>query len=179
MIKIEGASLSSLTNTELVRTHSLLVYAYAITEKEIWGENYSRLNLDEFKELIEANEIFIARLDEEIVGSIHVSRLDNESFNFGLLSVDFARKGLGIGRKLIETVENHAIEQNAKFMKIEVLRPSTIELPQKKVLDEWYRRQGYVFTESMSFVERKPDKAVKALALITPSQFDCYEKVLF
>jgi GNAT superfamily N-acetyltransferase len=178
MMKIEEASLSLLTDVELIHTHSLLVQAYAITEKEIWGDNYSRLGMDEFKALINAHEVFIARLDSEIVGSIHVSRLDSESFGFGLLSVDFERKGLGIGRKLIKTVENYAIEQNAKFMKIEILRPINFELPQKKVLDEWYRRQGYVFTESMSFVERKPDKVKKALALITPSQFDCYEKAL-
>lgn len=178
MIRIEKASLSVLTNAEFIRTHSLLVHAYAVTEKEIWGDNYSRLSSDEFKALIKANEVFIARLDDEIVGSIHVTRLDSESFGFGLLSVDFARKGLGIGRKLIKKVEKHAIDQNAKFMKIEVLRPSTIELLHKKVLNEWYLRQGYVFTESMSFVERKPDKAKKALALITPSQFDCYEKEL-
>ena len=63
-------------------------------------------------------------------------------------------------------------------MKIEILRPSNVELPQKKQLDAWYQRQGYNFLNSMSFVERKPDKAQKALALITPSQFDCYEKVL-
>lgn len=178
MIKIELASLDGLTNAELTHTHSLLVHAYAVTEKEIWGDNYSRLVLDEFKELIKANEVYIARLDDEIVGSIHVSRLDDESFNFGLLSVDFAKKGLGIGRKLIKTVENHAKEQNAKFMKIEILRPSSVDLPQKKILDEWYRRQGYIFIDSMSFVDRKPDKAEKALNLITPSQFDCYEKPL-
>ena len=178
MIKIELASLDQLSKEELNRTFSLLIHAYAITEKEIWGENYSRLTLDEFKDLIAINEVYIARIDGEIVGSIHVSRIDHESFGFGLLSADFERKGLGIGRKLIKTAENHAISQNAKFMKIEILRPSNVELAQKKQLDEWYRRLGYDFVKSASFIELKPDKADKALKLITPTQFDCYEKVL-
>ncbi|NRA11619.1 MAG: GNAT family N-acetyltransferase [Crocinitomicaceae bacterium] len=178
MITIELANIDLLSEAELCRMHSLLVHAYAITEKEIWGDNYSRLSLDEFKELIAANEVYLARLEKEIVGSIHVSRQNDETFSFGLLSADFERKGLGIGRKLIKAVENHAISENAKFMNIEILRPSNIDLPQKKQLDEWYKRQGYIYLNSMSFVERKPDKAEKALALITASQFDCYQKEL-
>lgn len=178
MITIELANTHLLSIDDLNRTHALLVHAYAITEKEMWGDNYSRLSLEEFKVLIAANEVYLARLEKEIVGSIHVSRLDDESFGFGLLSADFERKGLGIGRKLIEKVEKHAVSKNAKFMKIEILRPSNVDLPQKIQLDEWYRRQGYIFLNSMSFEERKPTKAEKALALITPSQFDCYEKVL-
>lgn len=178
MITIELARTDLLNADELSRMHSLLVHAYAITEKEIWGDKYSRISLEEFKVLIAASEVYLARLEKEIVGSIHVSRLDEESFGFGLLSADFKQKGLGIGRKLIEAAEKHALSKNAKFMKIEILRPSNIDLPQKIQLDEWYRRQGYVFLNSMSFEECKPDKAEKALALITPSKFDCYEKVL-
>ena len=178
MITIELANNDLLSAAELNRMHSLLIHAYAITEKEIWGDNYSRLSLKEFKVLIAANEVYLARLENEIVGSIHVYRLDDESFSFGLLSADFNRKGLGIGRKLIEMAEKHAVSKSATFMKIEILRPSNVDLPQKIQLDEWYRRQGYIFLNSMSFVERKPDKAEKALALITPSQFDCYEKAL-
>ena len=178
MITIEIASREKMTLIDIDRAYSLLIIAYAETEKEIWGENYSRLSLNEFNALIDANEIYFARLEGDIVGSIHVSRMDEESFSFGLLSADFERKGLGIGRKLIKTVENHAKREGAKFMKIEILRPSNVELPQKKQLDEWYRRQGYEFLNSMSFVERKPDKAEKALNLITETQFDCYQKEL-
>lgn len=178
MISIEIASRNQMSQAEIDRAYSLLIVAYAETEKEIWGENYSRLSMDEFLELIDANGFYIARLNGEIVGSIHTSRLDEESFGFGLLSADFGQKGLGIGRKLIKAAENRAKSDGAKFMKIEILRPSNQELPQKKQLDEWYRRQGYVFLNSMSFVERKPDKAEKALKLITETQFDCYEKEL-
>ncbi len=178
MIKVENAILEQLSKEELDRTFALFIHAYAVTEKEIWGENYSRLTLDEFKELINANEVYIARIENEIVGSIHAFRLDHESFSFGLLSADFNRKGLVIGRKLIETAENHAVSEKAKFMKIEILRPSNVELAQKKQLDEWYRRQGYEFINSSSFVDLKPDKAEKALKMITPTQFDCYEKKL-
>ena len=44
MITIELANAHLLSTAELNRMHALLVDAYAITEKEIWGDNYSRLS---------------------------------------------------------------------------------------------------------------------------------------
>ena len=49
MITIELARTDLLNADELSRMHSLLVHAYAITEKEIWGDKYSRISLEEFK----------------------------------------------------------------------------------------------------------------------------------
>ena len=115
MITIELANIDLISASDLDKMYSLLIHAYAITEKEIWGDNYSRLSLEEFKILISEKEVYFARLENNIVGSIHVSRLDKESFNFGLLSADFDKKGLGIGRKLIKAAENHAISRNAKL----------------------------------------------------------------
>ena len=178
MITIEQAQLDKLSQAELDRMYALMIYAYEVTEVEIWGENYIRMDLDEYKELIENGAIQLARLDGEIVGSIATNHLDDESFGFGLLNADFSKKGLGIGRKLISASENYARENGAKFMKIEILRPSNIEVPQKKMLHDWYTKLGYVFEESMSFEERKPDKAEKALKLVGPTQFDCYCKRL-
>ena len=178
MITIERAHLDTLNQAELKRLHQLMVYAYAITEREIWGENYSRMVFDEFVEVIGSSCVIIAKLDSEIVGSITVTREDEESFSYGLLNADFSKKGLGIGRKLIEAAENFARSEGAKFMNIEILRPSLIEVPQKVMLAEWYSSLGYAFTESMRFEERKPDKAEKALKLIAPTQFDCYTKNL-
>ena len=178
MINIELARIEEFNAMELDRVYNLLIHAYAVTEREIWGENYSRLSLDEFKSLIISGEVYVAREASEIVGSITVSRLDSESFGFGLLNADFSKSGKGIGRKLIEVAEQHALRHEAKYMKIEILRPSNEEIPQKMKLANWYSAMGYEFIESMSFEERKPDKAEKALKLISPTQFDCYTKTL-
>jgi GNAT superfamily N-acetyltransferase len=178
MITIESADFKSLNQEELIRLHDLMVYAYEITEREIWGKDYTRMFFDEFVDVVKSGAVILARLDNEIVGSITTNKLDEESYGFGLLNADFSKKGLGIGRKLIAASEAFAKQQGARYMKIEILRPSNIEVPQKKMLADWYTSLGYAFDTSMSFEARKPDKAEKALKLIAPTQFDCYTKVL-
>jgi len=178
MISIEHAKIEGLTDDDLQRTFALLIYAYAETEKEIWGEGYSRLDLDEFIDLIKKGQIYIARYDEEIVGSIQVYRTQQSAFAFSLLNADFSRKGLGIGKKLIQAAEKHAVEHGAKSMNIEILRPNNAELPSKTMLHKWYENLGYSYVKSMEFLEMKPDKVEKAKEFITPSRFDCYSKPL-
>lgn len=178
MVKTELANIRTLSVADIERMHALLIYAYAITEVEIWGENYVRMNLQEFVELIQKKEIILARLEEEIVGSIHVYPLSTESYAFGLLSADFNKKGRGIGRALINAAEKQAKEMGAKKMELEILKPQDFEVSVKVALHDWYSRLGYRFKEAKLFEDRKPDKAEKALKLKVPSVFDCYEKDL-
>lgn len=178
MIKLESAIIDRMTQPEIIRTHEILCHAYAVTEIEIWGENYLRISLEEFIELIRKGEVILARIDNKIVGSIHTFKLGADAFSFGLLSVDFAQKGKGIGRKLILEAEKRAIDSGATFMELEILKPRDTEVPIKKVLHDWYLRLGYVYTETFSFIERKPDKHEKAKKLIAPAVFDCYRKRL-
>ena len=178
MIKLEPAIFDNLSEEEISRTHEILRYAYAITEIEIWGENYSRVSIDEFKELIRRQEIILARIENIIIGSIHTFKLNTDTFSFGLLSVDFEQKGNGIGRMLISAAEQRAIDSGASFMDLEILKSRDTEVPIKKVLHDWYLRLGYVYTDTFSFIERKPDKQEKAKSLIAPAVFDCYRKRL-
>jgi GNAT superfamily N-acetyltransferase len=178
MVQTQLATFDNISNGEFQRLHELLVHAYAETEVEVWGENYSRLSLEEFKEHIEKGNIYVARLNGEVVGSIGVFQENETTFNFGLLNADFTKKGNGIGLALVQAAEQHARDHGGKSMHIEILRPSNIEAPFKDRLDQWYRKLGYDFVESMSFEERKPNKAEKAKSLVNPSQFDCYVKAL-
>ncbi len=178
VVTVEVASTSEMTPEEIGRMYDLLIRAYALTEVEIWGENYVRMSLEEYIEHIHAGEVLVARISRIVVGTIHVYRNGPDSFGFGLLAADFDRMGMGIGRTLIEAAESIARKAGAKRMTLEILRPRDFALPVKQQLDAWYRRQGYSLTESMSFTERKPDKAEKAKGLIVPAVFDCYEKQL-
>ena len=178
MVYTKQAQISELSHDDLKRMHGLLLHAYAVTEIEIWGENYVRMSLEEFTSLVEKGEIILAEIDGEIVGSINVYPLRKDTFVFGLLSADFSKKGLGIGRALIAAAEKHAKDKGAKTMALEILKPRDFEVPVKNVLRDWYERLGYVFTEAMLFEERKPDKVEKAKLLKVPSVFDCYEKPL-
>ena len=116
MLKTKLADPSKLNPEDVLRLYKLMLHAYAVTEVEIWGENYSRMSENEFKSIIERGELILAELDGEVVGSIHVYPLTENTFAFGLLSADFDKKGLGIGRALISAAESHAKEMGAAKM---------------------------------------------------------------
>lgn len=163
---------------DIQRLYDIMIEGYKVTEVEIWGEEYKRMLPDEFNEVISKEELFGAWLDGVPVGSIHAYKLNEQTFAFGLFSVDFNYKGKNIGRKLIETVESHAKNNGANFMELEILRLKEKALGVKQHLHEWYVRLGYELISTTDFINRKPDKAEKAKNFIAPSVFDCYRKVL-
>lgn len=178
MITIENANIETLNQFDLTRLYELMIKAYAETEVEIWGEDYERLSYNEFVEIIKKEELYLARIDNEIVGSVHIFKIDNDTFSFGLLNSDFDKKGLGIGSALVDKAEELAIKSGAGKVNIEVLRPSDFEVPGKVMLANWYLIKGYTFTMYDTFLNLKPDKIEKSKALKVPSGFDCYTKSL-
>ena len=96
MIRIVPHRALNLTEDEKNRLFQLMIHAYAITEEDIWGKHYKRLERDEFSELLETSTFFIALEDEKILGSIQVYQKDASTFGFGLLNVDFEHTGKNI-----------------------------------------------------------------------------------
>jgi len=178
IISIQKTELNTISQKDLERQHELLIHAYAETEKEIWGENYVRISFQEYQKTIQEETVFTARLTDEVIGTLLLSDHGDKLFSFGLLAVDFSKKGLGVGRRLIETAEKTARELGGEVMSLEILRPKNQIVPFKDQLAKWYERQGYQFTFSKSFIELKPTKIEKAKELITEAVFDCYEKQL-
>ncbi len=163
---------------DIQRLYDIMIYAYKVTEVEIWGEDYKRMLPDEFNQIIEQGELIGAWFEDLPVGSIHTYRLNDDTYAFGLFSADFAFKGKGIGRKLIDAAEKKAISNGASFMELEILRLKNKTLEAKEGLRSWYTRLGYEHISTQDFVDRKPHKAEKAENFIAPSVFDCYRKVL-
>ena len=178
MIVIEQANPTNLSSHDITRAYEIMHHAYSVTEIDILGENYSRMDVDEFQELIDREELIVARIDGEIVGSIHAYSISENTYCFGLFSAAFEKKGLGIGRALITAAENTAIKNGASFMELEILKPRDHDIDVKINLKNWYERLGYELFQSTSFEARKPDKIEKALKLIQPCVFDCYRKKL-
>lgn len=147
--------------------------AYARTEIEIWGENYLRMPQSEYDSIIDDGKIMAAVLEGKIVGSIYSYNLDQETSTFSLLAVHRDFGGRGIGRKLIEVVEEKARLTGAKYMNIEILRPRDFNVPLKDRLRTWYEGMDYVYTHDQNFQDRRPDRAKY---LKVPSVFDCYQK---
>ena len=169
---------AKISELDLGRAYDILIYAYAQTEIEIWGANYARISKEDFKQIVDSGEIFLAFNDKQVVGCVRLLNINAKSCSFGLLAVDFDRKGQGIGRKLVETVEKEAVLYGAKFMDIEILKAKDIQVQSKIDLHNWYTRLGYKYYGTDSFVSLKPQEAEKAKKLINPSEFAQYRKTL-
>ena len=177
-LHIEKANPLVLSGPDIDRIYRLVIDAYAATEAEIWGENYVRMPLPEYLELLHKGEILIARLENNIVGTIWVHRLNETHFGFGLLAAGFTQRGNGIGRELIIAAEKVAQSAGARRMVLEILRPRDFEVPFKTVLADWYMRLGYRFVKTMTFLELRSEKVEKAKLLKVPAMFDVYKKAL-
>ena len=94
------------------------------------------------------------------------------------MAADFKKKGMGIGRTLINYVEKHSINKGALYMDLVILRAKNFEIENKVALKNWYQRLGYEYSSSHSFLEIEPKRIEKSKKLITPSLFDFYRKVL-
>ena len=167
-----------INEVDFVRAYDILIYAYAQTEAEIWGENYSRISKEDFKKIVKSGEVFLAYKENQVVGCVRLFKVSTESYSFGLLAVNFSIKGQGIGRKLVESAEQEAVKLGASLMDIEILKARDIRVQSKIDLHEWYTRLGYVFFGTDSFVTLKPMEADKAEKMINPSVFDQYRKTL-
>jgi len=173
MLKIVSAKKGDLLQRK--KLHEILIIAYALTEVEVWGENYVRITFDEYNELIEKDEVLMALWNNEVVGGIHYYERRAGVYSFSLLCADFDKNGLGIGRALIEAVERDAKAHGAHLIELEILRPKGMDVPFKIRISDWYKRLGFVYTHSQNFAEIRPDKAVN---LVNPSDFDYYQKAL-
>lgn len=177
MLTIEHIQRNSLNDIQFNQLYDIIIDAYARTEKEVWGENYIRISKADFQHHIDAEEIIIARIEEEIVGGIRVFQLGEGIWSFSLLGAARTASGKGVGRSLIQAAEGVAKAHGAEIMRIEVLRADNISVESKVILHNWYERLGYAFVKSVDVFEVYDD-AEKWAKLVNPSIFDCYQKTI-
>ena len=176
MIEIYSTKKKPLTELEIFHLHEIMVAGYERTEEEIWGKNYVRLFLTDFKLLVEQGVIYVAYYNNIIAGCIHIYPKDKMTYGFSLLAVDEKYLKKGIGKKLIETAEEIAIKNKAKFMKIEILRVKDIDVQHKVILANFYEKLGYKYVHSKDCSCLIPEWKYKLL--VKPSNFDFYTKNL-
>lgn len=157
------------------RVAELTNQVYAVAEDGLWTEGATRTSVDEVAELTRAGEIAVARMGDEVVGSVRIQRLDEHRGEFGMLVADPAHRRIGIGRELIRFAEGKCREEGARTMQLELLVPRDWTHPVKEFLDAWYIRLGYRVTRTGTI-----DEAYPALAplLATPCDFVIYSKEL-
>jgi len=114
--------------------------AYDTGEVGIWQPGWQRVSVDGVRELVAAREIAVAWDGDTPVGCVRIVRLDEHAALFGMLSVDPAAHGTGLGRKLIAFAE---AAYDVDEMELELLIPRTAPHPSKIRLHDWYTRLGY------------------------------------
>lgn len=80
---------------------------------------------------------------------------------FGMLSIDPASQGRGLGRQLIDAVETRARARGCRFMDIHIVNL-------REELPAYYRRLGYVEQGTLPFSE--PDRASRPCHFIVMSK---------
>jgi predicted N-acetyltransferase YhbS len=105
-------------------------------EVELFFLDGDRTSVENVTEMLAKGQYLLAESHEgHLVGCVYFEKR-NERAYFGMLSVDPNLKRTGLGRLLIETVEDHARKHNCVAMDITVVNLRT-ELP------PYYRRFGY------------------------------------
>lgn len=173
MIQIYSAREKGLSEADFQRLYNIVVTAYAETEAEMWGPDYVRVSWNDFRSFIAQDQILVAYLNQQVAGGIRYYPNADGTFGFGLFGADFSLSGKGVGRALIQRVEEEVRRSGGTAIKIEILRPRDFELPIKTILHAWYQRLGYQYTKTVGFAETFPDRAK---GILVPCVFDYYEK---
>jgi len=177
MITVYSTLERELKDKEFETLYSIVIAAYAHTEKEVWGDNYVRVKKKEYKTYVDNHQVLYAMIDHKVVGGVCFYKLKDDTWTFTLLGTDFNHGGKGIGRALVDSVEALVKQNKGQKIHIEVLKAKDIEVKSKKKLHNWYLKLGYDFVKTVD-VFTVYDNAEKWSKLKSPSEFDCYLKAL-
>ena len=100
-------------------------------------------------EMMQKGEFLIVEDSSGQAAACVYTELRGDRGYFGMLAVDPAQQGKGIGRLLIEAVEDRCRRQGCKFMDITVLSLRTELLP-------FYHKLGYVESGTQEFRHSRP-----------------------
>lgn len=158
-ITIKQSDETDLTPATINRLLELINAVYEETESDLWKPTTSgRTYYGEVEGFVKGKQLYIARDDNEIVGSVKFAPVDETTLEFGMLAADKKMRGMGLGRDLVNIVENHARNNGYKTMQLELLTPRHWENPAKEFLKVWYSRLGYIPEKSMPFEEVSPHR---------------------
>jgi predicted N-acetyltransferase YhbS len=136
---------------------ALINAAYQVERFFVDGDRTSE---DEVRHHMAKGTFLIAEQDAAPVGCVYTEQRGDRGY-FGLLAVDPARHGQGLGRTLIEAAEDRFRGAGCRAVDISVVDLRT-ELP------PFYRRLGYVETGTAPFPD--PEKATRPCHFILMSK---------
>jgi GNAT superfamily N-acetyltransferase len=137
--------------------------AYELADEGLWLSGVARTTEAETAEAIADGQVAVAREDGRLLGSVRFLKRDETMAWFGVLAVDGAHGGQGVGAELVKFVESAVAASGARVMELELLVPTAAH-PHTARLAAWYRRLGYVEAERRDLAVVEPT-AVPFLAV--------------
>jgi ribosomal protein S18 acetylase RimI-like enzyme len=144
--------------------------AYGTAEEDLWVPGTERIERARVAEIVRGGEMAVARVDGSVVGSIRIREVEGGAGYFGLLAVEPAAQGRGVGGALIRFAEDVSRERGADRMELRLLVPREGTDAEKSRLYDWYSRLGYGEIDRDDFGESHPpaaDEWRKPLDLLT------------
>lgn len=120
-----------------------LINAAFQVEKPFFDEE--RVNSERVRKFMESGQFLLAEDSGELAGCVYVEVREHRGY-VGLLSVDPARQGLGLGRKLMDAAESYFRGESCRGVDLRVISPRT-------PLPTFYRHLGYTETGAAPFSE--------------------------
>jgi N-acetylglutamate synthase-like GNAT family acetyltransferase len=109
-----------------------------------------RTNPATVRSLMEDGDFLLAEDGASLVGCVHFE-LHGDRGYFGMLSIEPARQGAGIGHKLVNEVEQYFCDAGCKFCDLKIVDVRT-------ELHDLYRRWGYVDAGTAAYDDPTPTK---------------------
>ena len=161
LLKIDTGFLNieNCSDAKVSRIVDLINEVYDEAEKDLWKIEGSRINKEVLQKMIQERTILVSSIENEIIGVVSVSEITSAIAGFSMLSTHKAHQGKGIGRTLINAVEEWAKGEKYAIMQLELLIPKTHKNASKEMLTNWYTQLGYQKTKTEPFENSYPDKA--------------------
>ena len=96
---------------------------YYSSEREFWKEGYYRINEKEYTHFITEEWLYLAEIDENLVGCVLMKPVDDITTSFSMLICHPEHRKKGIGKTLVDHVFKTAYEKKYQRMQLEILSP--------------------------------------------------------
>ena len=144
----------------LSRLAAVVNAAYAIGEHGLWHPGTSRTNREELSVIAARGELAAATSAGVAVGCVRVHDLTDDAAHaaeIGMLAVDPAHQGNGLGSVLMDFAEHRARSAGRTSAQLDLLVPVAGNHPAKEHLADWYARRGYAVVGRTAVRERYPE----------------------
>eukprot|EP01006_Ploeotia_vitrea_P055863 TRINITY_DN68040_c4_g1_i8.p1 TRINITY_DN68040_c4_g1~~TRINITY_DN68040_c4_g1_i8.p1 ORF type:complete len:182 (-),score=11.90 TRINITY_DN68040_c4_g1_i8:188-733(-) len=151
-LELSFPSLSDVNDAELEKIKSICDTVYQQTEGDMFKTvpPYERILLPDLKSLVEAQNLVIAYQNKEPVGCVRITTDPEDATKglIGLLAVDPAKQGVGIGRELMDLAEATIKKRGQTSSVVHLLYPIGRTHAFKDHLESWYTKMGFVYSHS-------------------------------